>query len=418
MASVEQDEIVHGIIRTEVARPVAALVTVLFLLGIYGVPLTQLALEKKRGEEPVLLELFRERPTRERLRQFEEDLEQNSYAKDYVQPRMQALLSRFGRVGNKKAVIGKERFLYYVPGITYVSGPGFLDPEQQSLKIRAAEDAGDRAAHPDPRPAILAFRRALKARGIALIVFPVPDKAMLQPLELHGRGVPPLEVAGNVDTPRFFRELRGAGVELFDPAPAHINAGEAPRYLVQDTHWTPAYMAEVAAKLAQLVKRTVDLPAPEKDPHYRRVPSQVERVGDVTDMLKLPEGQTQFLPQSVTVQKIEDDQGNVWDTDAKSQVLLLGDSFTNVFSADFMGWGEAAGLGPQLAFELGRGVDVIAQNDSGAFATREALFHELESDPERLAGKKVVIWEFASRELSVGDWRPVAWDQLPRGAPP
>jgi len=31
------------------------------------------------------------------------------------------------------------------------------------------------------------------------------------------------------------------------------------------------------------------------------------------------------------------------------------------------GLGESAGLAPQLALALGRGVDVIAQNDSGAF---------------------------------------------------
>jgi alginate O-acetyltransferase complex protein AlgJ len=51
-------------------------------------------------------------------------------------------------------------------------------------------------------------------------------------------------------------------------------------------------------------------------------------------------------------------------------------------------------------------VDVIAQNDSGAFATRKLLSEALGAGEDRLAGKKVVIWEFAARELSVGDWRP------------
>jgi len=98
-----------------------------------------------------------------------------------------------------------------------------------------------------------------------------------------------------------------------------------------------------------------------------------------------------------------------WEADPKGDVLLLGDSFTNVFSMEPMGWGTAAGLGPQLAHALGRGVDVIAQNDSGAFATREALARALGGGDDRLAGKKVVVWEFASRELSVGDWKPVDW---------
>ena len=74
-----------------------------------------------------------------------------------------------------------------------------------------------------------------------------------------------------------------------------------------------------------------------------------------------------------------------------------------------MGWGEAAGLAPHLACALGRDVDVIAQNDSGAFATRKLLSEALGAGEDRLAGKKVVIWEFAARELSVGDWKPYSY---------
>jgi len=57
---------------------------------------------------------------------------------------------------------------------------------------------------------------------------------------------------------------------------------------------------------------------------------------------------------------------------------------------------------------------VIAQNDSGAFATRQTLARELASGSDRLQGKRVVIWEFASRELSVGDWKRLDWVQPSR----
>jgi len=126
-------------------------------------------------------------------------------------------------------------------------------------------------------------------------------------------------------------------------------------------------------------------------------------------MLKLPESQTIFTPQETTIHAVHDEADEPWESDPKADVLLLGDSFTNVFSMEPMGWGTAAGLGPQLARSLGRGVDVIAQNDSGAFATREALARAIGAGDDRLAGKKVVIWEFASRELSVGDWKPIDW---------
>jgi alginate O-acetyltransferase complex protein AlgJ len=88
-----------------------------------------------------------------------------------------------------------------------------------------------------------------------------------------------------------------------------------------------------------------------------------------------------------------------------AEILLLGDSFSNVYSLNEMGWGEAGGFAEQLSYELKRPVDAIIRNDSGAYATREILSQELASGNDRLAGKKVVIWEFAVRELAVGDWR-------------
>jgi alginate O-acetyltransferase complex protein AlgJ len=136
----------------------------------------------------------------------------------------------------------------------------------------------------------------------------------------------------------------------------------------------------------------------------------IARVGDIVDMLKLPEDQDLFRPQAVTIQQVRAGDGTPWAPDEKADVLLLGDSFTNVFSQAPMGWGEAAGLAPHLARALGRPVDVIAQNDSGAFATRKLLSEALGAGEDRLAGKQVVIWEFAARELSVGDWRPYGYE--------
>ena len=111
--------------------------------------------------------------------------------------------------------------------------------------------------------------------------------------------------------------------------------------------------------------------------------------------------------------QVQDAAGTPWEPDASADVLLLGDSFTNIFTLEGMGWGSASGLAPHLALALGRPLDVIAQNDSGAYATRQALARELAAGQDRLAGKRVVIWEFASRELSVGDWKPLTLPQPP-----
>jgi hypothetical protein len=408
-----------GHIQTEISRPVAALLTFGFLLAIFAVPLAQAWFEKSRGEPPYVVELFKHAPTRERLREFEEELEKTSDFKDYVQPRVQAFLTRFGRVGNKKAAVGQRGFLFYVPGIEHVAGRDFLDQRRIEQRERAARDAGS-PVHADPRPAIFALQRALAQRGIALVLFPVPDKAMLQPLELHGRADPNqrLAVARNAGWSRFAAELAARGVILFDPAPAELVPRDPPRFLTQDTHWNPRWMRVVARDLATSIRAKVALPPAEPNPAYTVTEEPVERVGDITDMLKLPEEQKLFLPERVRIDVVKDANGVVFEPDPKADVLLLGDSFTNVFSMDFMGWGAGAGLAAQLAVALGRPVDVIAQNDSGAFATRQALSLELAGGNDRLAGKRVVIWEFAVRELSVGDWKPVDYALAAPGAAP
>jgi hypothetical protein len=401
----------RGIIDTDVPRGRARWMAAIFVASIFAVPVAQEVMQHVRSEDSVLPELFKHRPTRKSLRQFEDDLEQASYAKDYVQPRVQAVLTRFGRVGNKKAIVGYGGWLYYEPGVRFVGGPGFLAADTLDARRRAAREAGDQEISADPRPAILAFHRALRALGIALVLFPVPDKAMLQPREINGRVAAGVDeqIPRNPDWRTLVAELTREGIVVFDPSPDRLKAGEPPRYLIQDTHWTPAWMEEVADQLAIVVTSAGGLVRPTTVPTWREVAHPIARVGDIVDMLKLPEDQTLFAPQEVTIRTIEDHAGATWEPDDRADVLLLGDSFTNVFSLEPMGWGTAAGLAPHLAFALGRAVDVIAQNDSGAYATRQALARELAAGTDRLAGKKVVVWEFASRELAVGDWKDVEW---------
>lgn len=400
----------RGILDTRISRANAALLCCAFLLLIYGVPIAQAVWEHQQDEESSLSGLVQRAPTQQHLRQFERDVEQASYARDYVQPRVQLLLSRYGRVGNKRAIIGRDGWLFYTPGLQHIVGPSFLDPE---VIAQRATLESDETRQPDPRPAIRALARMLARRGIALVLFPVPDKAALQPLQLSGRraGRERLPVARNPGWPAFRAELQRSGVTLFDPRPRLLVRGEPEHFLQQDTHWTPAWMAQVASALARVVTRVAELP-PVREPGYRRVIQTAERVGDLVDMLKLPERQTLFAPRRVELAQVRDAAGELWEPDASADVLLLGDSFTNVFSEDYMGWGEAAGLAPQLAFALGRALDVIAQNDSGAFATRKLLAQSLAAGEDRLAGKRVVIWEFAERELSVGDWKRIAWPHM------
>jgi alginate O-acetyltransferase complex protein AlgJ len=405
----------RGILPTEISRRGAIAFVAAFLALVAAPPVAQIVVERVRGEDSVLPTLLERWPKRAHLAAFEQDLEEASYLRGWVQPRLQLLLTRAGRVGNKKVVVGRDGWLYYKPGVLAVAGPGLLDPGVLAQRRRDALDAGEPAVHPDPRPAILGLARALAARGVRLVLLPVPDKAGVELPRLAPRRTGGAARAhGNPDEARLWAELRAAGVLVFDPAPAAAPAGDAPRFLIQDTHWTPAFMAEVARGLAAFVAREVPLPAPARRPIVRTAPEEVARVGDLVDMLKLPDEQTLFLPQRVTIVRVlaEAAGGEVAPLEPQpdADVLLLGDSFTNIYSSSTMGWGEGAGLGPQLALALGRPVDVIARNDAGAFATRALLAEALAAGEDRLAGKRVVIWEFAARELAVGDWRPLSYD--------
>jgi alginate O-acetyltransferase complex protein AlgJ len=121
-------------------------------------------------------------------------------------------------------------------------------------------------------------------------------------------------------------------------------------------------------------------------------------------MLKVPKTESLFRPQQVNTHQVTLGD-TLWRGYAASNVLLLGDSFTNIYSMQAMGWGESSGFAEHLSRALGQDIDVIARNSDGAFATRELLQYDLAHGRDRLAGKKVVVWEFAARELSSGNWK-------------
>ena len=413
------EQLRRGIIHTDISRGTAFVMVTAFLLVIFGAPIAEMTMERLNDEESVLLDLFRRPLTRENLKQLEDDLDNNSRLRSWVQPRLQEVLTRFGRVGNKKAVVGQQGWLYYQPGVAFLGGQPFLDHDRIGSRQRAARLEAGEELHPDPRPAILAFRAALAQRGIKLVLFPVPDKAMLHPANLHGRwndqaALPPPR---NPDFDRFFAEMQAAGVPSFNATPKVLTPGEPDRFLAQDTHWTPQWMAHVARELAAFVKEAGSLPPPAASFRLQVKSESVARLGDIVDMLKLTDTQGLFRPQDATIEKVTDAAGANFEPDPKADVLLLGDSFTNIFSQASMGWGESAGFAPHLALALGRPIDVIAQNDAGAFATRVLLARELAAGVDRLAGKRVVIWQFASRELGVGDWKPVDWTAAQANAP-
>ncbi len=108
-----------------------------------------------------------------------------------------------------------------------------------------------------------------------------------------------------------------------------------------------------------------------------------------------------YPPERVEVAMVTDARGRLWKPDPAAEVLVLGDSFANIFGP------RAGGLPAQLAYHLGRPVDRLVMDGGGPLGTREALERELRENPRRLATTKVVVLEFAARELTIGRWRMV-----------
>lgn len=319
-----------------------------------------------------------------------------------VQPVVQGWLAARPRQGSAEVIAARDGWLYFRPAVEHLLGPPFL-----SAPVLAP--GGSAARHADPRPAILELAGTLKTRGIALVLVPAPVKAALEPEHLAPGVAPDALPLANPSLAPLRRELEEAGVLVFDPAPvlAELKRRTArPVYLATDTHWRPEAAAAVAQALAAFLRKEVEL-EDVPDPGYQTEASEVSGRGDLVGMLGLGERSRAFAPEKVTVERVIDSEDRLWRLDTSSDVLVLGDSFANIYSLPALGWGEAGGLIEHLSLALGRPVDAILRNDSGAWATRALLSRELAAGRDRLAGKRVVIWELAARELSVGDWRPI-----------
>jgi alginate O-acetyltransferase complex protein AlgJ len=333
---------------------------------------------------------------------FEDALEEESLLGRTLRPRAQVVLSGLLGAGNERVYLGRDGWLYFRTDTEYVTGGGFLDPRRLRRRVAAA-DEWTMPPQPDPRVAILDFHRQLAARGITLIVMPTPVKPSIHPEQfaaaLQGWRAP----LQNPSYAAFVEDLERAGVRVFDPATL-LTAGriDGPQYLATDTHWRPEAMEATAGRLAALVRQVglAERPAPE----YRIDERGVSNRGDTAAMLDLPAEQRLYPPEDAWIRRVLDADGGLWRSSRDADVLVLGDSFSNMYSLQSMGWGESAGFVEHLSYALGRPVDRIVQNDAAAFATRELL---AQAGPARLAGKRVVIWQFATRELAFGDWKVI-----------
>ncbi len=392
---------------TLIGPAVARTLCLLFLLTIFCVPVLQTVANARRGAAivPALFEDRQLLPDAIQLKGFETRLERDSVAAQWVLPRVQSALTR-GGVGNEQAYVGRSGALVYRPDVDYLTGAGFLNAA--AMKARVQAETGEAApVQPDPVQAIVRFRDQLAQRGIDLILVPTPLKPMLHPDQLAARYGESAAALQNPSYEPFLQQMARHRIVVCDPtAPlesAKSRSGKA-QFLDTDTHWTPEAMQITATALAATIRDNVELPAPPQFRPSRRAVVCSNR-GDIATMLKIPAGEGLFPPQQVTTEQVLSEDGTVWKPSPSADVLLLGDSFTNIYSKAGMGWGSGAGLAEQLSFELRRPVDVIAVNAGGASTSRRHLRDDLLRGRDRLSGKRVVVWQFAMRDLAQGNWQ-------------
>ncbi len=302
------------------------------------------------------------------------------------------LATTFQNLEKKKAAAGAgaDGWLFFAGELRLLSLGRFWGDEATKVsRARKPELA-------NPIPAIVDFHHQLRARGIELVVVPVPPKAAIYPEKI----VPGFDLASHDPGPalrQFYEELRGAGIDVLNLSPILIQNREHPRgpvFCKTDSHWSGIGCVLAAQAIAEHVRRKLKAPAVRKE--YVSDWNEVQVNGDLAALL--PPDVRKPGSEKISVQSVsEKGTGAVVEPDPTSPVLVIGDSHTLVYH-DFLA--ERAGLIDQLALELGFAPDLIGTRGSGATPVRINLYRRSLRDPGYLAKKKVVIWCFAAREFT------------------
>jgi len=364
-----------------------------FLIVLLSVGVVQVAVDLSEGRQPQLAELFRQLPTKENLRMFENDLEKNCRLAEKLRPSIQYAQFLVLRETGDKALMGRAGWFFYKPAVQYLIEPLPADSQYGPADVFSS---------------IISFRDQLARRGIRLLVVPAPNKASIYPEMLTSRAEDS-EQSVNPRTIEILAKLRDSGVEIVDlfrvfaEAREGLSPGDNTKYyLSQDSHWSGDGMRLAAQAVA---RRILDLGWAEKGKaRYGFKPATIKRYGDVLKMMRAPQIENIFEPETLNcAQVVNADTGQLYQADPDSEILVIGDSFLRIYSRDEPG---AGGFIEHLACELGFPLTSIV-NDGGASTL---VRQELSRKPALLRNKKLVIWEFVERDIRFGT---EGWQHVP-----
>lgn len=364
------------------------------LAVVAGIPLWQATHEFLDRGRIHLVSLFTRMPTKENLHGWDRQARDNSLVGSFVRPRLlQLQYDLFGDAG-PKAVVGRDGWLFYRPDVEYIAFPATTS-SRFYLGSFDTTIAGRRSNLRDPLVAIRDLHRQLAARGIVLVVVPVPGKPTVYPEMLAGSDV-------DIDaspTLALLDSLRASGIAAVDivrPLRAAKSAAESELYLRRDTHWSPAGV-DVAAHV--IATRLLDLPevAAKRDSlRYRARDTLVERWGDVAEMSALPRRRDIWKTESVAARRVEDSSGDAYADSDSAVIVWMGDSYSRIYQTDAPG---AAGVIAQVARLTGQPLATIVNDGGASTVVRRTLARK----SHLLKHAKVVVWEFVERDIRFGD---------------
>jgi hypothetical protein len=387
-----------------VSRRSAIVLSALFLLAITLPPLGDFLYKAATGQlatSPVVRLLSynpKTGPTlHEHLLSVERSLTDLPYAKT-IRRQTQYALTAWAGEGNMKVHPGNNGWLFYRPELAALNGWGPIKKQPFSVMKDPALGKLKPA-----RELILQFAADLKARGIPLLLVPLPVKPMLYHEHLLNKT--PDEPLRHPDQLAFYDQLRAAGIDVLDlTQPLYDLKKRYPLFLKQDTHWTPEAMKKSAELVAAHIKKThPTLLQTETTPRIDARIHDRTALGDLVNLLDLPHPETLYQKEPAQLVSIAG-----LDPTPTAPISLLGDSFVNIYTDPTLGFEDPAtpgadpappmnaGFASQLALLLGQPLDVIAKNGAGTTATRR----EFASRPDDIVrAKKLVIWVLASRDL-------------------
>jgi alginate O-acetyltransferase complex protein AlgJ len=297
------------------------------------------------------------------------------------------------RVEAKPSVRGDDRdWFFLVKELRHLAAGRFWE------KPRDTEPASGEG----PVPGILEFRELLEARGVRLLLVPVPAKAAIYPEKLAAgfrRGdAEPLAP--------FLNRLREGGVEVLDlESVFHETVTTTPDTLLycrQDAHFSPLAAKKVAERIAERLALSGT------GASDAILGGEREDLTISGDQVVGSEWDGSIPGETLPVQKVTTAAGGPVEPDSGSSVLLLGDSHTLVFQAGEENGMHCRGAGvfDHLAFCLGFAPDLVGVRGSGLVQARKQLFYRASAAPGYWENKKAVIWLFSAREFTQSTDRP------------